>query len=63
MSTSGIHAKVQEVKDQTRIERIGAHSHIRGKRHSAFNNECRFGSRRQLGAKKDLAGYGRPGKQ
>lgn len=30
MSTSGIHAKVQEVKDQTRIERIGAHSHIRG---------------------------------
>ena len=31
MSTSGIHAKVQEVKDQTRIERIGAHSHIRGK--------------------------------
>jgi hypothetical protein len=31
MSTSGIHSKVQEVKDLTRIERIGAHSHIRGK--------------------------------
>lgn len=30
MSTSGIHSKVQEVKDLTRIERIGAHSHIRG---------------------------------
>ena len=30
MSTSGIQAKVQEVKDMTRIERIGAHSHIRG---------------------------------
>ena len=30
MSTSGIQAKVQEVKDLTRIERIGAHSHIRG---------------------------------
>ena len=30
MSTSGIHSKVQEVKDMTRIERIGAHSHIRG---------------------------------
>jgi DNA helicase TIP49 (TBP-interacting protein) len=30
MSTSGINAKVQEVKDLTRIERIGAHSHIRG---------------------------------
>ena len=30
MSNSGIHSKVQEVKDMTRIERIGAHSHIRG---------------------------------
>ena len=30
MSTSGIQSKVQEVKDMTRIERIGAHSHIRG---------------------------------
>ena len=30
MSTSGIHSKVQEVKDLTRIELIGAHSHIRG---------------------------------
>ena len=30
MSTSGIHSKVKEVKDLTRIERIGAHSHIRG---------------------------------
>merc|ERR1712153_67868 len=30
MSTSGLQAKVQEVKDMTRIERIGAHSHIRG---------------------------------
>ena len=30
MSTSGLHSKVQEVKDLTRIERIGAHSHIRG---------------------------------
>jgi len=30
MSTTGIHSKVQEVKDLTRIERIGAHSHIRG---------------------------------
>ena len=30
MSTTGIQAKVQEVKDLTRIERIGAHSHIRG---------------------------------
>lgn len=27
---SGIQTKVQDVKDQTRIERIGAHSHIRG---------------------------------
>ena len=31
MSATGIHSKVQEVKDLTRIERIGAHSHIRGK--------------------------------
>ena len=30
MSTSGIQAKVQEVNNMTRIERIGAHSHIRG---------------------------------
>jgi len=30
MTTTGIHSKVQEVKDLTRIERIGAHSHIRG---------------------------------
>ena len=30
MSSTGVHAKVQEVKDLTRIERIGAHSHIRG---------------------------------
>ena len=28
---SEVHSKVQEVKDLTRIERIGAHSHIRGK--------------------------------
>lgn len=31
MTTAGIGSKVQEVKDLTRIERIGAHSHIRGK--------------------------------
>ena len=30
MSNSGINTKVNEVKDLTRIERIGAHSHIRG---------------------------------
>jgi RuvB-like protein 2 len=30
MSTAGITSKVQEIKDLTRIERIGAHSHIRG---------------------------------
>ena len=30
MSTSGIHSKVEQAKDLTRIERIGAHSHIRG---------------------------------
>ena len=30
MSISGMQAKVQDVKDMTRIERIGAHSHIRG---------------------------------
>ena len=30
MSISGVQAKVSEVKDMTRIERIGAHSHIRG---------------------------------
>ena len=26
-----IHSKVDEIKDQVRIERHGAHSHIRGK--------------------------------
>jgi len=27
---TGINTKVEEVKDLTRMERIGAHSHIRG---------------------------------
>jgi hypothetical protein len=28
--TSGISSKIEEIKELTRIERIGAHSHIRG---------------------------------
>ncbi len=28
--TTAINTKVEEVKDLTRVERIGAHSHIRG---------------------------------
>lgn len=66
MSTSGIHSKVQEVKDLTRIERIGAHSHIRGKHKrikAGFNLFLnRSWSRWLTWTQKDLSGYGWPGK-
>ena len=66
MSTSGIHSKVQEVKDLTRIERIGAHSHIRGKHNriqAGFNVVLnRSWSRWLTWTQKDLTRYGWPGK-
>jgi hypothetical protein len=42
---SDLNLGTKEVKDLTRIERIGAHSHIRGKYiYSASMEQLRFGS-------------------
>ena len=56
LGTEAITSKVEQVKDLTRMERTGTHSHIRGKGFGSHSS--RVGIGRFFGGEKNILRYG-----